>query len=123
MKEAAARGYSKRVQLGCLLHDASEAYLSDVTRPIKSHLTEYLIVEEKLQRKIFDKWIAPTLTDKELELIFNIDDAILYYEFYNLMGERLDGLETELISTPPLDFEEFSKVEKSFIDSFRRLTE
>lgn len=33
-KEAKARGYSKRVQLGCLLHDASEAYLSDVTRPV-----------------------------------------------------------------------------------------
>jgi 5'-deoxynucleotidase YfbR-like HD superfamily hydrolase len=30
MKEAAARGYSTRVQLGCLLHDGSEAYLSDI---------------------------------------------------------------------------------------------
>ena len=34
-EEAKARGYSARVQLGCLLHDASEAYLSDVTRPGK----------------------------------------------------------------------------------------
>lgn len=34
-EEAKARGYSARVQLGCLLHDASEAYLSDVTRPVK----------------------------------------------------------------------------------------
>ena len=30
MKEARASGYSGRIQLGCLLHDASEAYLSDV---------------------------------------------------------------------------------------------
>ena len=30
-EEAVARGYSPEVILGCLLHDASEAYLSDVT--------------------------------------------------------------------------------------------
>ena len=47
MKEAEARGYSRRVQLGCLLHDASEAYLSDVTRPIKPLLPAYLEVEKK----------------------------------------------------------------------------
>jgi 5'-deoxynucleotidase YfbR-like HD superfamily hydrolase len=44
MKEAAARGYSERVQLACLLHDASEAYLSDVTRPVKQELPKYLEV-------------------------------------------------------------------------------
>lgn len=37
-KEAKARGYSKEVILGCLLHDGSEVYLSDVTRPIKKNL-------------------------------------------------------------------------------------
>lgn len=36
--EAAARGCSKRIQLACLLHDASEAYLSDITRPVKKQL-------------------------------------------------------------------------------------
>ena len=41
-KEAAARGYSKRVVLGCLLHDASEAYMSDVPRPFKVMLHEYV---------------------------------------------------------------------------------
>ena len=55
-KEAKARGYSERVQLGCLLHDASEAYLSDVTRPIKAQLPKYLETEEKLQNTIFNKW-------------------------------------------------------------------
>ena len=35
-KEAAARGYSDRLVLACLLHDASEAYLSDVPRPLRS---------------------------------------------------------------------------------------
>ncbi|MBR4027596.1 MAG: hypothetical protein IKJ01_08630, partial [Lachnospiraceae bacterium] len=39
--EAEARGYSKRVILACLLHDASECYMSDVPRPFKQYLTEY----------------------------------------------------------------------------------
>ena len=123
MNEARARGYSERVQLGCLLHDASEAYLSDITRPIKPYLTEYLRIEEKLQAKIFNKWIYPELTEDELRQIFSIDDAILYYEFFNLMGEKLNGLETELSSAPTLDFEGFEEIEKRFVDSFLSLTE
>ena len=41
--EARARGFSARTQLGCLLHDGSEAYLSDVTRPVKVLMPEYLV--------------------------------------------------------------------------------
>ena len=41
IQEAKARGYSRKVQLACLLHDASEAYLSDVTRPVKAELPRY----------------------------------------------------------------------------------
>lgn len=44
-KEAQARGYSERVMLGCLLHDGSEAYLADITRPVKRHLQKYLEIE------------------------------------------------------------------------------
>ena len=50
-EEAVARGYSPEVILGCLLHDASEAYLSDVTRPVKKELPQYLMAEETLRTK------------------------------------------------------------------------
>ena len=36
--EALQRGYSKKTALACLLHDASEAYMSDVTTPVKNKL-------------------------------------------------------------------------------------
>ena len=49
MKEAKARGYSERIQLACLLHDASEAYLSDVTRPVKAELPRYKEIEARSQ--------------------------------------------------------------------------
>ena len=42
-KEARARGFSNKIILACLLHDASECYMSDVPRPFKTvsytHLT------------------------------------------------------------------------------------
>ena len=34
-KEAWARGLSNRMVLACLLHDASECYMSDIPRPFK----------------------------------------------------------------------------------------
>lgn len=121
MKEAKARGFSDRVQLGCLLHDASEAYLSDITRPVKSYLTGYLNIEKQLQDRIFNKWVSG-LTNDERSQIFEIDDAILYHEFLFLMNERISESEPELLSKPSFSFEEFEKVENRYKRIFFDLT-
>ena len=52
-REAAARGWTPRVQLLCLLHDASEAYIGDLTRPLKRHLPAFDDIERRLQGQIF----------------------------------------------------------------------
>lgn len=121
--EARARGYSERVQLGCLLHDASEAYLSDVTRPIKQLLPYYLEVEERLQNVIFDKWITPTLTEEERRQIFDVDDALLYHEFMEIMGERVAETPPPLYATLDFSRVEFSLVEKQYAELFETLTD
>ena len=120
--EANARGYSERVQLSCLLHDASEAYMSDVTRPLKKLLPDYLKAEERLQNIIWDKWITPSLTEEEKKQIFEIDDAIFYYEFLVLMGKRMFSEEPLLKSRPSFDFEDFGKVKNTFLILFNSLT-
>ena len=119
-KEAEARGDSRRVQLGCLLHDASEAYLSDITRPVKPYLVGYLDIEANLQKVIFDKWI-PALSDDEKKQVFEIDDTILYYEFVELMHEKLTPEEPTLKSKPIFDFVDFSNVEGEFLEMFEEL--
>lgn len=43
-------------KLETLMHDASEAYLSDVIRPIKAHLTNYKAVEGYLERVIAERF-------------------------------------------------------------------
>lgn len=54
-EEAIKRGYSNTVAFACLLHDASEAYLADITRPVKKNLERYLEIEEKLQDAVYEK--------------------------------------------------------------------
>ena len=120
-KEAKARGFSERVQLGCLLHDASEAYLSDVTRPIKSQLPQYLEIEEKLQNTIFDKWIKPSLTAEERKLVFEIDDEVLYHEFLCLMDEKIYDTEPHIKTLLDINFKDFAAVEGGFIKKFETL--
>lgn len=44
------------LKLTALMHDASEAYLTDVIRPIKKHLAEYAGIEANLERVIAKKF-------------------------------------------------------------------
>lgn len=121
LAEAKARSYSKRVQLGCLLHDASEAYLSDITRPVKECLPEYRRFEEQLQGLIFSKWLSPALTAEEEKQISAIDDALLYHEFLQLTQKPLFGDVPPLKSVPLLSFAAFEEVENQFLQAFAEL--
>jgi hypothetical protein len=122
MREAEMRGYSVRVQLLCLLHDASEAYISDITRPVKRALPNYVEIEKNLLSAIFAKWLFPTPSAEEMALVSEIDDALLYHEFLHYMNERLWEKEPTLLSNPTFGFEDFAAVEESFIRNFVRLS-
>ena len=121
MEEAQARGYSQKVQLGCLLHDASEAYLSDVIRPIKPHLTGYYEIEARLQNQIYAKWLPSPLTETERKQITEIDDALLYHEFFSLTGHQVTEAAPILQSAPVVAFEEFRDVERRYLECFENL--
>ena len=122
MKEAKARGYSDRIQLACLLHDASEAYLSDVTRPVKAELPRYKEIEAPLQETIWNKWLDQPLTEEERKQVFDIDDTILAHEFLNLMGEKITDQIPEIHSVPQFAFTGFDTSKHQFLRLFRQLT-
>ena len=122
-KEAKARGYSERVQLGCLLHDASESYISDLTRPVKCQLTEYFAIEEKLQRMIYEKFGLSDLSEEEQLQVRNVDDVLLYYEFIALMGiPPVPELPPEIFFEHDFSQRDSINVENEFIYTFNRLT-
>ena len=68
-REALARGYSRRVAFACLLHDASECYLSDVPRPFKKTLSGYKEQEKNLLDLIYQKYLGSPLNAKEEQLL------------------------------------------------------
>ncbi len=115
-EEAVARGYDKRICLACLLHDASEAYLADITRPVKKNLPKYLVIEKILQDTIYERFLGSKLTEEEQRLVSEVDDALLYYEFEHYMGERLMDAEPEIKSRPVFETLPFAEVEKKYIE-------
>lgn len=120
-REAIARNYVPQLSMACLLHDASEAYLSDITRPVKKNMTMYLQIEEQLQNCIYEKFVGYVPKGEEAVLIKNIDDACLYYEFDHFMDEKVLPMEPVIMSDLRFDFQPMKEVEKEFIDLFCEL--
>ncbi len=118
-KEAIARGLEPHTILACLLHDASEAYLADITRPVKQHLSNYLEIEAVLQNTIFEKYIGE-VSEEEQKIVAQIDDALLYYEFVHYMDERLFDEEPMMAKQPKFKNHDFSQVEKKFLKIFHQ---
>jgi hypothetical protein len=120
-REALARNYVPEVALACLLHDGSEAYLADITRPVKQNMTMYLQIEEQLQNKIYHKFLGFIPEKEEAVLISNIDDACLYVEFLHFMSERIAPEEPVLMSSPDFSVRPMKEVEREFLDLFEKL--
>jgi uncharacterized protein len=74
-------------QLAALLHDASEAYLVDIPRPIKWALNNYREIEERIMRSVA-KWAGVQF--EQFESIKPFDTAILIDE------------QKQLLPNPPL---------------------
>ncbi len=118
--EAVKRGLSARICLACLLHDAAEAYMSDVTTPVKEKLDAYRKNEENLINMIYQKYIGK-LTDEEKEIVHTIDKDLLYHEFYHYMQIELNS-KTKLLSSPSFEFKDFSLVKDEYLKLFRHLS-
>ena len=114
-KEAKARGWSKRLQLICLLHDASEAYIADIIRPVKPHLINYLEIEKNVMDCIHRALqISPLTSDEDLKWK-EIDDAILIYELKYLMHGEENRQLPLLSSVPDLEEKNWKNIQTEFL--------
>ena len=100
-KEAKMRGYDLHVQLAALLHDAREAYLCDIPRPMKDMIPGYQEAEDRLQDMIWNKYLDEPLTETERKNIQEIDDDMLACEFHMLMPEDYSGDYWKIVSQVP----------------------
>lgn len=120
-REAAARGYSARVRLACLLHDASEAYMSDVPRPFKKYLKEYTVFEDRLLSLIYEKYLGSDVTEAEQAQIREIDNDLLAYDLCYLLGEGREGDLPQLACEFQYEVLDFTAVEREYLELFRQL--
>ena len=56
--EAMERRANPRLVLMCLLHDSAEAYIADVTRPVKKNMPDYTIAEQRILNSIYKKFLG-----------------------------------------------------------------
>jgi hypothetical protein len=113
--EAKARGLSAKIQLACLIHDASEAYISDITRPVKYYLSEYKVIEKRLQDVIYTRFLGAPLSNDEFESVNLIDNDMLVHEFDSLMKKRVFDKTPEIKTKPSFECRDFIEVENEFL--------
>lgn len=120
--EAIARGYSKRVALACLLHDASECYMSDVPSPFKRVLKDYIEWENKLLAMVYQKFLGSKLTKDEEKLVSEIDHDVLLYDLYELLGEGSKEKLPKLYKPYRYGELSFREVEMKYLETYTALT-
>lgn len=74
-----------KYRLSALLHDASEAYLLDIPRPIKQRLSNYKEIEDGLMEIIASKFGFEYPLEKPIK---DADEAMLQSEWDNLMLKK-----------------------------------
>jgi hypothetical protein len=119
-REGQARGECPRTQLILLLHDAGEAYISDITRPVKMGLPDYIKIEERLQRVIWEKF-GITPADADFKTVGEIDDLMLKLEFARFAGENIEIDVPPAVSKPNFEPAPFEADEKEYLDLFYSL--
>lgn len=67
-----------------LLHDASEAYIQDIARPLKPYLANYKEIEARIMRAVCDRFGLPYEMPQEVHMA---DRAMCETEFAQLMGK------------------------------------
>lgn len=121
-REASARGYSSRLSLAALLHDASECYMSDVPSPFKKSLTDYLKQEEKLLEVIYIKYLGSALSMEEEMKLKSIDNDLLWYDLKYLLGETPAEPEPVIHISVDYTVPPFKTVEEEYLKLFRQLS-
>jgi hypothetical protein len=88
MDYARRMGYSKRIQLLALLHDAAEAYVSDIASPIKPLIPLFGQIENNILKTIHQAFGIVFPNASEWKVIKEIDTIMLATEAFQIMPMR-----------------------------------
>ena len=120
-EEADARGFGARIRVLCLLHDATEAYIGDMTRPLKRQLPYYCQCEALLHTRILDRFGIPAESGSENEIVSQIDNCMLYHEFLIFNGDKLYDEPPEVHIDIEHSEREFRQTKAEYLGLFEKL--
>lgn len=100
-----------------LMHDASEAYLNDIPRPIKPHLDNYLSIEGMAERCIQKALHCNPMNNLIAELDKNIvrDEAVQLFNSIPSWVNDYESIGITVLSLTPED------AKREFLSRFERL--
>lgn len=108
--------------LAALLHDAAEAYVGDVTRPLKQLIPDYKTIEKRVEHAISRKFSIPVVQNPSIK---HADLVLLATEQRDLMAAHDDqwaliaGIEPLAMTIKPMDPD---RAYTAFMLRFRELT-
>jgi hypothetical protein len=111
--------------LAGLLHDAAEAYMGDIARPIKALFSKYTRqikeVEDRLMGVIVKKF---GLSGADWQYVKKADNLMVVTEAYQLMPDNLDEWdisETPIVDFPAIGIARPEDIEGNFLSVFEKL--
>ena len=107
-----------------LLHDASEAYLVDIPRPLKElpEFAAYREAERRLQQVIVVRF---GLSPEQPASVTEADDTMLWVEAHSLLGSIPDEAIRDIRIPPEMEIVSPllpAEAERLFLDRFKELT-
>lgn len=121
-EELAKAGYPAKIQIYGLLHDAAEAYICDLTRPVKPFILGYYEIEGVLQSTIHRRFgLAPMLDEHIRWVIKEFDDMLLRAEGEALTSNCAGWINELPLCNRKIVSENPISVEKRFLKRFEEL--
>ena len=105
-------------KLEALLHDAAEAYISDLPRPIKNDLSQFKEIEQGIEETIFRKF---NITNRNHGIIKMADNIMLATEARDIMANTTDWIELPKPLESKIESIPNAFVERLFLTIFEEL--
>lgn len=86
-RELRREGHGPRVQCYGLFHDAAEAYLPDLPRPIKAEFDAFVDLERSILEAVWPALDLRAPTTDEWDAVMAADDRLLHYEAGELLAD------------------------------------
>lgn len=117
-----SRFMEKHKMLG-LLHDGSEGYGADMPSPIKAILPDFRKLEDKIQAKIYSKFLGAQPTKEEHDYLKIYDKLLLDFEGTTFIKHWADPIDTSIIYQVDEFFHPWhpDEAKEQFLKEFRKL--